>query len=264
MAKKVNCSESNGNDNLDLAYDHYRVDPLTGEKDWYFPMRITDPSDRVYAHELGLVICYARLGGRKFWAVMVPCKDSVTVHGLTVFVDTPSEVQHKRYLEYRKAEDQDQDRERAEGRCQIPDGCGGVKRCPRRVPNPDYVPGGKEKKTLPNLCEGCPYEDFKNSHTCIPLSTLDCEGDDGTRASFDPSGGDRIMEADLYEHWSREFIALVHERCPKLSSQAELILQELNNSEVAREIGRATSTTGSRADKLKELAREFMNTLARP
>ena len=99
MAKKVNCSESNGNDNLDLAYDHYRVDPLTGEKDWYFPMRITDPSDRVYAHELGLVICYARLGGRKFWAVMVPCKDSVTVHGLTVFVDTPSEVQHKRYLE---------------------------------------------------------------------------------------------------------------------------------------------------------------------
>ena len=159
------------------TFRHIRKDPVTGEENYYYPLEITDPSIRVLGRERGLEIGKTRLGNRTFEAVMVPCKDTATIHGVEVFVDTPSDVQRKRYLEYIKDELAEQDARKQDGRCQIPDGRGGVKRCPCRMPNPDYSPGGNQPKTLPVRCEGCKYEQFKQAHTTIVVSALDHEND---------------------------------------------------------------------------------------
>ena len=133
-------------------------------------MEITDPSIKALARERNLEITRTRLGNRTIDAVMVPCKDTATINGVEVFVDTPSEVQRQRYLEYIKDELAEQDAKRQDGRCQIPDGRGGVKRCPCRVPNPEYVPGGNQPKTLPVKCQGCKYEEFRQALSLIHIS----------------------------------------------------------------------------------------------
>ena len=157
------------------TFRHIRKNPITGEDDYFFPMQITDPSIKALARERDLEISRTRLGNRTFEAVMIPCKDTATFNGVEVFIDTPSDVQRQRYLEYIRDELAEQDAKRQDGRCQIPDGRGGVKRCPCRVLNPDYVPGGDQPKTVPVRCEGCIYEQFKQAHTTIVLSTLDHE-----------------------------------------------------------------------------------------
>lgn len=94
-----------GNPNIPAAADssreifpHIRTNPDTGETDYYFPLEITDPSTRALARAQGLEICRTRLGSRILEAVMVPCKETAVVHGLEVYIDTPSEVQRRRYL----------------------------------------------------------------------------------------------------------------------------------------------------------------------
>ena len=82
------------------SFRHIRTNHITGEVDYFFPMEITDPSIRALARERGLEIARTRLGNRTIDAVMVPCKDTATINGMEVFVDTPSEVQRHRYLEY--------------------------------------------------------------------------------------------------------------------------------------------------------------------
>lgn len=64
---------------------------------------------------------------------MVPCKNTATINGVEVYIDTPSDVQRQRYLDLIKDELAAQDAVKQDGRCQIPDGRGGLKRCPCRV-----------------------------------------------------------------------------------------------------------------------------------
>jgi hypothetical protein len=44
-----------------------------------------------------------------------------------------------------------------DGRCPIPAEIGGVKTCPLRINNPDYVEGGDMPKTIANSCDKCIY-----------------------------------------------------------------------------------------------------------
>ena len=108
-----------------------------------------------------------------------PVRYAATIHGVEVYVDTPSAVQRRRYHELIRDELAAQAAGKEDGRCQIPNGRGGVKRCPSRVPNPDYVPGGDQPKTLPVPCEGCVYEQFRQAHTTVQLSALDYEDEEG-------------------------------------------------------------------------------------
>ena len=115
------------------SYKHIRTTPLTGELDYYYPMEVSDPTIRALARERGLEIAKTRLGNRAFEAVMIPCKDTAMINGVEVFIDTPSEVQRQRYLEYIRDELAEQDAKRQDGRCNIPDAYGGLKLCPCRV-----------------------------------------------------------------------------------------------------------------------------------
>lgn len=246
------------------SYKHIRKNPITGEDDYFFPMEITDPSIRVLARERGLEISRTRLGNRTVEAAMIPCKDTATINGMEVFVDTPSEVQRQRYLEYIRDELAEQDAKRQDGRCNIPDAYGGLKRCPCRVKNPDYVPGGDQPKTLPVKCEGCVYEQFKQAHTTIVLSTLDRENENGEFESYEIPATKDMTAADRFLELREEFIAFVQERNPKLAPLAELLTLEFTKSEAARELGDAWGTVTSRTDKLKALVTDFLDTIVTP
>ena len=227
-------------------------------------MEITDPSITALARERGLEITRTRLGNRTIDAVMVPCKNTATINGVEVFVDTPTDVQRQRYLEYIRDELAEQDAKRQDGRCQIPDGRGGVKRCPCRVPNPDYVPGGDQPKTLPVKCQGCKFEQFKQAHTTIVVSALDHENEAGEFESYEIPATKDMLAADRFLELRQEFIAFVRERHPKLADQAELKTLEFTNSEIARLLDQPTSTVTSRGEKLKALVAAFIDTIIIP
>lgn len=242
--------------------NNVRINSATGELDYYFPLEIKDDSVRHYAQEYGYEVGWARLGFRKFLAVFVPCKEQlIDSHGRTTFLDTPSEVQRQRYLDLIKDELASQDAARQDGRCQIPNGRGGVKRCPCRMPNPDYIPGGDKSKTIAVKCEGCVYEQFHQAHTTITLSCLDREDEGGEMERYEVPAPRSNFAADRYEEIREQFLDFVSERNVKLLPLAELLTDELTKSEASRELGLATSTVGSRTDKLKELLNEFLDNL---
>lgn len=242
-----------------------RINPATGELDYYFPLEVTDASILEYARVHGLEIGMARLGFRNFKAVFVPCKDKhLNSHGTEVYIETPSDVQHQRYLNLIKDEMSDQEAKKQDGRCNIPDGHGGLKRCPCRVPNPEYVTGGDKPKTIAVRCEGCVYEKFRQAHTTIVLSALDHENESGEFETFEIPASKDLLTADRFLELRQEFIAFVKDRNPKLTPLAELLTLEFTKSEAARELGDAWGTVTSRTDKLKELVTEFLDTIVTP
>lgn len=264
MASRVNQSKNNSSIIPAETFRHVRINPITGEADYFFPLEITDPSIRALAREQGLEIGKTRLGNRVFEAVMVPCKNTAMIQGVKVFVDTPSEIQHQRYLEYIRDELAAQDATKQDGRCQIPDGRGGLKRCPCRVPNPNYTPGSDFPKTMPVRCQGCVYEQYRHSHTTVVLSTLDHENESGEFETYEIPAVKDLLAADRFLELRGEFIDFVRERNPKLAPLAELLTLEFTKSEAARELGDVWGTVTSRTDKLKELVVEFLETITTP
>ena len=263
MANRINQSYPS-NTPADGMFRHIRKNPVTGENDYYFPMEITNPSVRALAQERGLEISRTRLGYRVFDAVMVPCKDTAMIHGVEVYVDTPTDTQRRRYLDLIRDELAAQDAAKQDGRCQIPDGRGGLKRCPCRMPNPDYIPGGKRPKTLPVKCEGCRYEEFRQAHTTVVLSTLDHEDDSGEMQTYEIPATKDMTAADRFLELREAFIAFVQERNSKLAPLAELLTFEFSKSEAGRELGDASSTVSSRVEKLKDLLTSFLETIVTP
>lgn len=241
-----------------------RINPITGEPDYFFPLEITDDSVLEYARQNCLEVGKARLGFRNFRAVFVPCKEQVAdSRGRVTFIDTPSDVQRRRYLSLIKDEMDAQEKLKQDGRCQIPDGRGGVKRCPCRIANPDYIPGGNQPKSIPVKCESCPYERFKQTHTVIEMSCLDYEGDDGELTPYEAPAPDSYYDADRYEELANEFVAFINARKPRLTPLAEKLVKEHSLTEASRELGRSTSTIHSQIKKLQELLNEFLDLASR-
>lgn len=236
-----------------------RVNPETQQTDYYYPLEISDPSIRELARERGLEVGRAMLGFRIFDAVMVPCRNTATVNGKEVFIDTPSEVQRQRYLEYIRDELNRQASSQQDGRCCIRAANGKTKRCPLRIPNPDYLPGGTQPKTLANKCENCPYERFKQAHTVIEMSCLDHKDEDGELTPYEPPAPEGYYEADRYEELADEFVAFINARKPRLAPLAEKLVKEHSLTEVSQELGRPTSTVHSQIKKLQELLNEFLD-----
>ena len=237
-----------------------RINPITGEPDYFFPLEITDDSVLEYARQNCLEIGKARLGFRNFRAVFVPCKEQLTdSRGRVTFLDTPSDVQRRKYLALIKDEILAQEKIKQDGRCQIPDGRGGVKRCPCRIANPDYVPGGDQSKTISVKCESCPYERFKQAHTVIEMSCLDHEGDDGEVTSYEVPTPERYYDADRYEELADEFVSFITARKPRLAPLAEKLVKEYSLTEASQELSRPTSTVHSQIKRLQEFLNEFLD-----
>lgn len=241
--------------------NNVRKNPVTGEEDYFFPMEIHDPSIKEYARSLDLEIGWARLGNRSFKAVFVPCKNMVhdPVHDKDVYVDTSSEEQRRIYLGLIRDELCKQDAQRNDGRCDIPDGNGGLKRCPCRVKNPAYTPENGQPKTLPIKCEGCVFEPFKEAHSFINVSALDHENENGEMEPFEIVAPESYYAGDQYLRLAAEFVDFIEQKNPKLTDLATLLVKEYNRSEAARELHIPSNTAGSRKKKLQELCREFLD-----
>ena len=247
-----------------------RYNPASDSYDYYFPREITDSTDteqkdlahadREYAKLNHLQVGLARLGFRTFEAIFIPCKHSTYgPKGNLVFLDTPEEEQRRIFLDLIKDEMKWQDEIKQDGRCQIPDGNGGVKRCPCRIPNPNYVEGGDAPKTIPVKCEGCLYDSFRQAHTTVPFSTLEYEDEDGETESYEATTPSNYYEADHYERICDDFLDYVQEHNASLTGLADLLIREYSRSEAARKLGIAVSTAGSRKEQLKELCRNFLD-----
>ena len=254
-------SKNHSNLQSDGACRHVRKDPITGEVNYFFPLEITAENEemmKLLAQERGLEICRTVLGCRYIQAVMIPCKNVATIHGLEVFVDTPTEIQRDRYHELMKDELAAQDAAKQDGRCWIPDGRGGTKRCPMRVPNPNYSPDGDTRKTLPVSCEGCRYEQYRQAHTVIPFCCLDPDDEDSEW--FEPPAEGDVFSGDRFLKRRVEFVEYVREREPKFAPLANLLSLGFNNSEAARLLGLAPSTVKGWHDKLGPMLTEFLET----
>ena len=90
---------------------------------------------------------------------------------------------------------------------------------------------------------------------------LDREDEDGETRGYDIPSPENYYAADSYDKIRDCFLDYVKERNAKLVPLAELLMDELTKSEAARELGLATSTVGSRAGKLKELLKEFLDNI---
>ncbi len=236
-----------------------RINPVTGHEDYFFPMEIQSEFDREYAELHNLEIGWAKLGYRSYEAIFVPCKEKVLdASGHEIYLDTPSEVQRMRYSIFISDELKRQDATKQDGRCIIPNSHGGVKRCPLRVPNPEYYPGSSLKKTLSVSCENCRYERFRQAHTEIPLSYLDYEDEDGETQVFEVPTPAYTYEADRYEQMKAAFLDFVNDTHPELGELAKLLTEEFNRSEAARELSISTSAARCQREKLKKLCKEFL------
>ena len=239
-----------------------RINPITGDRSFFFPLEIKDPSVEEYARVYGLEIGWGRLGFRSFKAVFIPCLEKTTdAHGNEVYLETTSDVQQRIYKSLCKNELDEQEDIKQDGRCNIPDGRGGTKRCPLRVKNPAYIPGGDSPKTLPVRCQGCKFEPFKQAHTVIEISCLDSENDKGGVTTYEVAAPRSYFAADRYMEIKEQFLDFVKERNAKLLPLAELLTDELTKSEASRELGDAWSTVTSRTDKLKGMVTEFLDNL---
>ena len=240
-----------------------RINPITGEPDYFFPMEVMDSADKEYARLNGLEVGPAMLGYRTFEAIMIPCKrKTYDAKGREIYLDTPSEEQRRIYKALTQEELDRQEEERMDGRCPLPKASGkGMKRCPRRVPNPDYVPGGDQPKTIAKKCEGCSFERFKQAHTTITLSCLDREGEDGDMEPYEVPAPRSNYAGDRYEELAEGFVAYIKEHKPRLLPLAEKLVQGYDLTDAAEELGKSTSTTFSQKEKLKELVTEFLDTV---
>ena len=237
-----------------------RINPITGEADYFYPMEIKDDSVITYAKENDLEVGWARLGYRDYKAVFVPCKKQVeTPNKKIVFLPTSSTDQRRLYLEFIKGEMNDQEDVKKDGRCPIPNGHGSIKMCPRRVANPEYTPGSGLPKTIPVICDGCVYEPYRQAHTTITLSCLDHENEEGEIECYEVASPPNYYAGDRYLELMPRFVSFVEERNPKLAPLAKLLVNEFTKSESSRELDKATSTVGSQTKKLQELVTEFLD-----
>ena len=218
-----------------------RPNPITGKPDYFFPMELTDDAMRDLAETQGLNIGQAKLGGRTFTAVWVPCKDTAMINGREVFIDTPSDVQRERYLQYIKDELKEQESIRLESRCLIPGIRGGLKRCPRFIPRP-----GSDSEMSPVRCEGCKYELYHDRE----LSQEELE---------DVPSPDGYLQGDRYATLTSSFLSSVRKISPQLVALAELLTQEYTLIEAGEELGIPQSTASSQRKDLIRLCRSFLN-----
>lgn len=251
-------------------YQHYTVDPVTGEKQYYYPMEIeVDPKmydrkideeayDSAVIYRNGLnqakiqdkdgkdIVCevgYTRLGNREFKAVFIP-------------------VSHEEFKELIKDEMHEQERAKEDGRCIIPSKIGGYKRCPRKIPNPNYVEGGDMPKEIMNSCKGCIYEKKKCSHTIVNFTDNAVTNGEGEVEEMDPISPNTYYAGDEYEELIQKWCAFVRTKAPELEELAMLLSMEYIRSEAARELGKSGSTVQAQRDRLKRLLLEFLQNIA--
>lgn len=203
--------------------------------------RMARAADIFTAKKEGYRIDFAKFGYRIFEAVLIP-------------------VTEERFKELVRDEDNRQKAARVDGRCMISNGCGGLIRCPERIPNPLYGEEG-QPKTLKNDCATCIYNtlDKLDYHT----QSLSHSG------SFDENGEEEDMEipcgiasnGQLYEFYCEKVLQFVEKRFPDNLETMRLLLQEYSKKETAEELDVHRNTPRNQINSMKEELREMLDDL---
>lgn len=201
------------------------------------PMELPEPSNNKddvvndrqevikLAKIMGLKIDYVKWGYRIFKAVLVPGTE-------------------EEFRAYIGEEDRRQKAQRVNGRCPVPDGRGGIMRCPERLQNPEYdeKTNPDVPKTISNDCATCVYNTFsKPDYTTTTFSKLEQTDEDGDVLPFEVEVG-MMPDSWKFEMAKKIILDMVKEKHPERYDDMALRLEEYTRSEVADALDMNKST----------------------
>ena len=144
-------------------------------------------------------------------------------------------------------EDVVQKRKSRDERCIISDGSGHAVRCPSQLANPEYdhgKPQGKgNRKTIMNTCDGCPYNTFdRPDFSTQSLEDMLATDEDDENDFPDALKAGIQRESDRYLAASKEVLDLIARKYPDKLPEFPLRLAEVKGSEIAKILGKNTSS----------------------
>ena len=177
------------------------------------------------------------------------------------------EVDEETYYAYKREEWRQEDRFRQESRCIICGENGKSRRCPARIPNPNYTGAPDETKTLSVDCENCPYgyhRLFRPVNGKVLFSNLSVTDNDGNTDLFESVTPDNYYSADNYYKLLSGLIDYINSNYPKYSQYTELLSllgNELSMKEAADIMGKPQSTLYGFLKKARDLYDEYRDTV---
>ena len=174
------------------------------------------------------------------------------------------------YQEYMKNERALEDAWKDGQRCFISGANGKLRRCPRRIPNPNYTSAENDNKTVGVKCECCPYfRLFGVLNRNVFFSTLDLEDENGEIIPFEPEG-EAAPKSEQYYKILSDFIKFVSERfseenCTKKQYEKvkayvemlKLLGEEISIQKAAKKMGKSEKTLYSWREALRPIYAEF-------
>lgn len=183
--------------------------------------------------------------------------------GWRVFKAVVIEGSRELYEAIMHEEDVVQKRKIRDERCIISDGNGHTIRCPLRLPNPEYTPdkpvGAGNRKTIKNSCDDCPYNTFdRPDFTNQSLEFMTCSSEDDDDDIPDKLKTEMQSDAERYISARKEILDFIAEKYPEKLQNFTLRFAELSRSEIAKILGKNTSSLYKMS---KGLAQDILNRL---
>lgn len=154
-------------------------------------------------------------------------------------------------------EDVVQKRKIRDDRCIISDGNGRTIRCPLRLPNPEYDPnkptGEGNRKTIKNSCDGCPYNTFdRPDFTNQSLESMVVNSEEHEENIPARLKTEMQSDAERYDSACKEILDFIAEKYLDKLPDFTLRLSELSRSEIAKTLGKNTSSLYKMSKGLKQ------------
>lgn len=171
------------------------------------------------------------------------------------------------YHEYKRDEWQQEDQYKQENRCIICGTNGKSRRCPTRVPNPEYTGAPGQTKTLAVNCEQCPYgynRLFKPVKGRIVFSTLDVSDSEDNTDAYEPETPDSYNDSDNYTKLLTGLIDYITAHHPKYAKYIELLSllgNEIDVKEAAEMLDMPKSSIYSFLKNARSIYDEYRSTV---
>lgn len=210
-------------------------------------------------------------GIKQFKATPESLKQGITISSMRVEgVIVPAlkyEVDKETYLSYKREEWKQEDRFKQENRCIICGTNGKSRRCPIRIPNPNYTGAPGETKTLSVDCDNCPYgydRLFKSIKGRVLFSTLNVTDSDGNSDPYEPVSPDDYYSGDNYYKLLSGLIDYINTNYPKYAQYTGLLAllgNELDMKEAVAIMDKPKSTLYDFLKKARVFYEEYRDTV---
>ncbi|WP_298031019.1 LuxR C-terminal-related transcriptional regulator [uncultured Dysosmobacter sp.] len=195
-----------------------------------------------YAKIQGYKVDTVQYGYRKYRAVLVPGSEGL-------------------FHSYIAEEGRNQRYAQLDRRCLIPGEDGNLKRCPLRIPNPNYGEPG-ENKTVINDCKDCPHRDSLRKVTSAPISMTGVGGfsEDGEQEDMEIPVG-IAPDGDLFEKYSSEVMDFIREKYPEHAEMMQMLFDGYRVKEIAEKLNINRDTVRNRVKSMKKDLTKFIDSI---